>query len=236
MFWRKKQVVAPPVETGSAVATSDEAKSTVPKAKEVKAEKLPGPKGIPSLVGKYLIEKKEREPNWVWRLVGVERKSAKGEQAFDIRLFIGTEAVEKRIKVKDYTSLDAHPELIHYEGWYNKESKQVELEEKKVVPKVTIFSQAEIQKKIEELSEPGSTVFFYLTASPASGGPLGRGAALVELNPKYPGPKQKKYNVYAVNVEGTELSSKRMKFFDSDKAKSITSYIKERHYNPYQQG
>jgi len=236
MFWRKKQVVVPPVEAGPAVATSGEVKSTLPKGKEARAEKLPGPKGVPSLVGKYLIEKKEREPNWVWRLVAVERKSAKGEQAFDIRLFSGPEAVEKRIKVKDYTSLDAHPELIHYEGWYNKESKQVELEEKRVALKVTIFSQAEIRKKIEELSEPGSTVFFYLTASPASGGPLGRGAALVELNPKYPGPKQKKYCVYAVNVEGTELSSKRMKFFDSDNAKSISSYIKERHYNPYQQG
>jgi hypothetical protein len=126
--------------------------------------------------------------------------------------------------------------LIHYEGLYDKESKQVELEEKRVMPKLTIFSQTEIRKKIEELSEPGSTVFFYLTASPASGGPLGRGAALIELNPNYPGPKQKKYNVYAVNVEGTELSSKRMKFFDSDNAKSIASYIKERHYNPYQQG
>jgi len=95
---------------------------------------------------------------------------------------------------------------------------------------VTIFTKEEIQKKIEGLSEPGSSVFFYLTGSPSSGGPLGRGAALVELNPNYPGKKQKKYILSTANVEGMEPVGKGQKFLESDKAKDIARWISERHH------
>jgi len=95
---------------------------------------------------------------------------------------------------------------------------------------VTIFTKAEIQQKIEALSEPGSTVFFYLAGSPSSGGPLGRGAAVVELNPNYPGKGQKRYIVYTDDVEGMKPTNKRRRMFDSDKSKEIARWIKERHY------
>ncbi|MDD5039155.1 MAG: hypothetical protein PHN78_07560 [Dehalococcoidales bacterium] len=96
----------------------------------------------------------------------------------------------------------------------------------------TIFTEAEIQQKIEGLSEPGNTVFFYLAGSQASGGPLGRGAAVVELNPNYPKEKQRKYIVYAADVIGMEPAGKGKQWFDSDKPKEIAKYIKERHYKP----
>lgn len=101
-----------------------------------------------------------------------------------------------------------------------------------VIKDITIFTKAEIQQKIEALSEPGDTVFFYLAGSPSSGGPLGRGAAVVELNPNYPGKKQKKYIVYTDDVDGTQLVGKKQKAFDSDKPKDIANWVKERHFIP----
>ena len=101
-----------------------------------------------------------------------------------------------------------------------------------VISDATIFSKAQIQQQIEALIEPGSTVFFYLAGSPSSGGPLGRGAAIVELNPNYPGKKQKKYNVYTADVQDSDPVQKRVKMFDSDKVKDIASWVKERHYLP----
>lgn len=219
MFWRKKQMVTTPVEASPAAAPS----------KEVRTEKLPGPEPIPELLIKYLVTQQEKSVDWVTRLLAVVRKSPKGEKAFDVRVFAGYEATEKRVNVKNYNSLDEHPELILFEGWFDKGSKLVELEEKRVIPKVKILTRAEIRKKIEELTEPGSSVFFYLSASPASGGPLGRGAAVVELNPKYPGKGQKKYILSAVPVKDLEPVGKGLGMFDSDKAKDIAGWIADRH-------
>lgn len=100
---------------------------------------------------------------------------------------------------------------------------------------VTILTEAQIQQKIEELSQPGSTVFFYLSGSPASGGPLGHGAAVIELNPDYPGKDekgkdQKKYVLYIAEVQGTQPVGKGQKFFAADKPKDLAKWVKERHY------
>ncbi len=97
---------------------------------------------------------------------------------------------------------------------------------------VKVFTKQEIQAQIEALKEPGSTVSFFLAGSSASGGPFGRGAAVIELNPNYPGKKQKKYNVYIVNADGMQLQSKGEVFFGSDKPKDLASWVKDRHYKP----
>jgi len=229
MFWKKKQMVAP---------------ATAVKPPETKAgkplpepEKPPGPQDIPELVGRHLVVQKKKDPDWVWRLKAVVRKSPKGRKAFDVRVFDAA-AVSKKVKVKDYTSLDEHPDLILFEGWFDKESMTAELEEKKrekkvgleVSEEVIIFTEAEIWQKIVGLRKPGSTVFFYLAGSPSSGGPLGRGAAVVELNPNYPGKGQKRYIVYTDDVEGMKPTNKRRRMFDSDRSKEIARWIKERHY------
>jgi len=98
-----------------------------------------------------------------------------------------------------------------------------------VSSEVQILTEQEIGQKIIELSESSSTVFFYLGRGPASGGPLGRGAAIVELNPNYPGKKQKRYIFYTDDVVGGKPVGKRHKMFDSDSSREITKYIKERH-------
>ncbi len=157
-------------------------------------EKLPGPREISVPVQKHLIDQRKMDPDLVRLLKAVVRKSPKGDAAFDIRVYDESEAGARKIPVKNYTSLDEHPDLIIYEGWFDEGSKRVELEEKKkVIWDTPISTQAEIREKVEGLSQPGSTVFFHMARGPNWGGPLGRGAAVIELNPDYPGKKQKKY-------------------------------------------
>jgi len=164
-------------------------------------------------------------------LKAVVRKSPTGETAFNIRVFDESEGLAKTVQVEDYTSLDESPDLIIYEGWFDEGSKQVKLEEKKRVSwDTTIFTQAEVQQKIETLSEPGSTVFFYMGRGSVHGGPLGMGAAVIELNPNYPGKKQKRYIIYVADVIDMQPLGKGQKLFDSDKPKDIARWVKDSHH------
>jgi hypothetical protein len=208
MFWEKKQV-----------------------NEDLKKEKLPGPQAIPSLVQKHLVAEWKMDSDLVKLFKAVVRKSETEEAVLKIRVFDNSEALAKKVQVKDFTSLEENPSLIIYEGWFDERSKQVKLEEKKKVNwDTTIFTQAEIQQKIEALSEPGSTVFFYMARGSACGGPLGMGASVIELNPNYPGKKQKKYNVYPTDVVDMQPIGKGQKLFDSDKPKDIARWIKDAHH------
>jgi hypothetical protein len=192
--------------------------------------KLSGPKEIPGPVQNYLVAERKIDPDLVKLLKAVERKSTTGA-GFNIRVFDDSEAIAKKVQVKDYTSLDECPDLIIYEGWFDEGAKQVKLEEKKKVNWDTpIFTQAEIQQKIEALKEPGNTVFFYTARGGKHGGPLGMGAAVIELNPNYPGKKQKKYIVYTADVIDMQPVGKGQKLFDSDKPKNIARWIKDAHH------
>jgi hypothetical protein len=93
----------------------------------------------------------------------------------------------------------------------------------------TIYTEKEIRQLIDALNEQENKVHFYLSSSPSSGGPLGRGAGLVELNPNYPGKGQRKYIVSTHTVVGIELSSKGMHMLDTDDPKKVAKWIKERH-------
>jgi hypothetical protein len=191
--------------------------------------KLSGFKEIPELVQKYLVAEKKMAPDLVKLLRGVERKSTNGA-GFDIRVFDHSEAIAAKVEVKDFTSLDNSPDLILYEGLFDEGAKQVKLEEKtKVNWETPIFTQDQIQQKIESLKEPGNEVFFYTARGGKHGGPLGMGAAVVELNPNFPGQKQKKYNVYTVDVIDMKPVNKGEKSFDSDKPKDIARWVKNIH-------
>jgi hypothetical protein len=195
-----------------------------------KEEKLRGPQAIPEPVQKYLVAERKMDPDLAKLLKAVMRKSTSQEGALNIRVFDESEALAKKVKVENYTSLDEHQDLIAYEGWVDLESKRVGLEEKKRISSdTTIFTEAEILKKIEELSEPGSTVFFYMARGGMHGGPLGMGAAVVELDTSYLGQKKRKYNVYFADVVDMKPVGKGNKLFDSHKPKDIARWIKEGH-------
>jgi hypothetical protein len=198
---------------------------------EPKKEKLPGPQAIPGPVQKHLVAELKMDPDLVKLLKSVVGKKPNAKKAFNIRIFDESEASAKKVRVNNFTSLDDRPDLIIYEGWFDEEAKQVKLEEKKKVNwDTTLFTEAEIQQKIEALSEPGSTVFFYMARGSACGGPLGMGAAIVEFNPNYPGKKQKKYNVYPTDVIDMQPVGKGQKLFDSDTPKYVAHWIKEVHH------
>lgn len=198
--------------------------------KKTTSDSLPGPREIPELVKKHLVEERQMEPDLVRIFKAVMRKGKNGD-GINIRIFDESDALARQVQVKDYTSLDEHPELTLYEGQYDEGSKQVQLEEKKRVNwNTTIFSEAEIRQKIESMTQPGSTIFFYLARGPTHGGPLAMGAAVIELNTSQPGKKLKKYGLHTADVVDMQPVGKGQKLMDSDKAKEIARWIKDAHH------
>lgn len=84
------------------------------------ASKLPRPMELPSGIGRYLVVNLKYDPDWVWSLKAVIRPISGRRGAFDFRLFEPPAAQSNGVSVRDYTSLDRHPELILFDGWFNK--------------------------------------------------------------------------------------------------------------------
>ncbi len=186
------------------------------------------PKSAPGVVQQYLIHQKKVDPEFAPLFKSVSKKN--GGSAYSIRIFDESDAAAKKVLVKNFSDLNSHPELVIYEGSYDEVAKKVELEEKnKLNWNTTIYTQAEILKKIEELKQPGSTIFFYQTRGGNCGGPLGKGANVIELNPSYPGKGQKKYNVCVTDVVDMQPVGKGSKLWDSDKPKDIASWVCQGH-------
>jgi len=85
-------------------------------------------------VGRHLVVQLGKNPDWVWNLKGVVRPRQEGKDSYDVRVFDEGKAAQKNVIIKDYMSLDEHPELILYQGWFDKKSMQVQIEEKKIPP------------------------------------------------------------------------------------------------------
>ena len=89
--------------------------------------RLPGPREIPEPVGRYLVIQEKKDPDWVWKLKGVVRPAGKNK-TFYCRVFNESQVAKAGLKVKDWTSLDQLPELILWEGYFDKETNTVSLE------------------------------------------------------------------------------------------------------------
>ena len=90
------------------------------------------PKEMPQIVGQHLVVDLQEDPDWVWELKCVLRPRIESKHAFDFRIFDPAEAASKGVNVKDYHSLDEHPEMILFEGWFDKQLMKVHLQEKPV--------------------------------------------------------------------------------------------------------
>jgi hypothetical protein len=223
MFWNKKQTF-----TSDTPAIPTKGVATLTKPEEAPKVKLPAPKQVPAAVETYLSTQRKMEVDLIRTLKATVRGRPESNKAFDVRIFDPGETDASDIKIQNYASLDEHPQFILYEGWFDEKSKKVEMEEKnKGNFDVPLFTEAEIRQKIEALSEPGSSVFFYQARGPAAGGPLSRGAAVIELNP---GPKGKKYIIYTDNVVGMNPVGRKQKLYDSDKPKEIAKWVKDAHH------
>jgi hypothetical protein len=104
-------------------------KSVTVELSEAKEEKLSKPKDIPEPVGRYLVVDLDKDPDWVWKLKSVVRRQAE-KNRYDVRVFNEIQAGSRGVSVRDYTTLDEHPELILFEGWYDKKSHIAHMQER----------------------------------------------------------------------------------------------------------
>lgn len=91
---------------------------------QAKVEKLPGPKEIPMEVGSYMVVEMKQNPDRVWQLKGVVLPT-NDKKTFYCRIFDESKVKEAGVKVRDWTSLDAYPDLILWEGFSDKETHTV---------------------------------------------------------------------------------------------------------------
>jgi hypothetical protein len=107
---------------------------------ERKIAELPGPEELSRIsggrfVGFCLESVCGEDSEFVWQKArAVVRPRQDNENLFDIRLFDRDEAESMKVQIKDYTSLDKNPTLIHYEGWIENKpwsrNPQIDIEKK----------------------------------------------------------------------------------------------------------
>ena len=61
----------------------------------------------------------------------VQRPREEDIETLDVRIYDKYSAEQKNVRVTDYTSLDTNPDLILFEGWYNKKNKQSDIKFKR---------------------------------------------------------------------------------------------------------
>lgn len=90
--------------------------------------KLKPPMELPQQVGRHLVVKLQKDPDWVWNLKAVVKPYEGGNKlARRFRVYDPAQSAKQGIKIFDYDSLDACPELILYEGDFDKASSAVSL-------------------------------------------------------------------------------------------------------------
>ena len=102
-----------------------------------KVKKLPRPMGMfqlgmYQLLPSYLMYKLKQKPERLWRLCNVMRPRSDSKYRFDFQVFDKAQVAARKVKVKDYNSLDEFPDLVVYKGWFDTGSGKVQIEEKKV--------------------------------------------------------------------------------------------------------
>ncbi len=89
--------------------------------------KLPGPRSLPEPVGRFMVVDLGKSPDWVWNLKSVSRPAGE-KKAFYCRVFDQNLTAQAGVEVKNWSSLDEHPELIIWEGHFSKKTYDVRTE------------------------------------------------------------------------------------------------------------
>jgi len=91
------------------------------------AVKLPKPKELSQQVGIFLITKLKEDPDWVWTLKMVTCPQPDNKYVVSMRIYNPQDALLAGVAVANYHSLDAHADLILFEGSYNKSAGVVDV-------------------------------------------------------------------------------------------------------------
>lgn len=106
-------------------------KSTKEESPQTKVEKLSKPQNLPQAVRRDIISHLRKDPDWVWHLKSVVRLRNKKKRQYDVRVFDEAQAYARGVNVENYNSLNEHPELIIFEGWYDRKSWRAHIKERK---------------------------------------------------------------------------------------------------------
>jgi hypothetical protein len=92
-----------------------------------------GPKELGGFLSRVVSREMEKHPSsnvdsdhWV-KYMAVERAQTDDQDKIDFRIFDQWAAEKANVKVVEYSSLDDHPDLVLYEGWYSKKEKNSEV-------------------------------------------------------------------------------------------------------------
>lgn len=88
---------------------------------------LPKPKDINEFVGRHLVVRLGENPDWVWKLKGVNLPDPSRPKRFQYRVFDADAANARGVVVKNYHGLDQHPDLVLYHGYVDLETKDMEV-------------------------------------------------------------------------------------------------------------
>jgi hypothetical protein len=94
------------------------------KTGDVKPQK---PKDLTTELGRKLVVEKKYDPDWVWSLKMVTKRLEGETLKFYYRVFDPLTLEGKNLKISAYSSLDDHPELVLFDGVYEKNSSKVEI-------------------------------------------------------------------------------------------------------------
>ena len=84
--------------------------------------RLAGPTTIPEPVARYMVVDLKEEAEWVWRLKAVLSPRPGSKHEFFFRVYEESKTAAMRVKVQNYSSLDAHKSLIILEGSFNRKT------------------------------------------------------------------------------------------------------------------
>jgi len=90
--------------------------------------KLAKPRELPDRLGMHLVTKLKEDPDWVWNLKCAMRPKADEKHAFEVRIFSPADAARQGVPIKNFKSLDDHPDMILFFGWFNKDTGVVKIE------------------------------------------------------------------------------------------------------------
>ena len=95
---------------------------------EASKHKLPKPKELPDRIGRYMVVEKKMDPDYVWGLKCALRPHSQGQTSFAFRVFNDNTSQNAGVRVLNFDSLDAHPELIILQGRFDKRSNEIEIQ------------------------------------------------------------------------------------------------------------
>jgi hypothetical protein len=88
--------------------------------------KLKPPVELPQQIGRHLVVDLGEDPDWVWELKAVLKAVEGGKNSLHcFRIYDPEQAARQWVKVLNYDSLDDYPELILYEGEFDRDTHAV---------------------------------------------------------------------------------------------------------------